>query len=659
MRVGPAGIPGCPKALVLLAGVALALGVAPALPAHAHTASPTTQKSALAANFAGRDIRRWSLIWFFSTIRARGVGPNQTRIYFRNSRLRFTANGTAYSIAGPDGSITYSAAAQGSRSTYDPATNQYHTVVPLSFSGSVFLTGIQFFVPDGVGLANRTGAATWEGEFYSDTAGTQLDWQWRGRSYRGVPAQYGEISVESTDASRECANTSNNWWYGILCLPIGESLDKYVQVASSSAAPVAPIWDIPRKAPTAIARLTGCPKVGQLAQLDGARSHSGTGRPLKYEWSFESAPDGRLPLLTSADTATPTFVPTVAGRYALQLIVSDDGVRSPPFTVEFCACVPLSADEWTFSMPDSLLLFGGMYSGLFLVGPGGSVDIEPRGRSVPSLSRDGNLVAWALDVPDESAREVPLQVSLHSRKYLETPLRQGLGLYFVQEGRVTTFPLGRVRTKYADTGFDAEVEYPAISPDNSKVAFLLGQRLYLLDTATGEALPLGSTEKSRIGNLTWSPDGSQLAFERGPREDPAIVILELHSRTERALAQGRSPAWSPTGEWIAYFDSTFKECRIIRPDGAGEKVLKTVGGGLRSVFTPWYTFDAVPVWSPDGRKLLLNVYVGETLRLRQVNRVFLLDVNSGRMKRKKWDGLEIRGWATGTAAAPGNLKTSP
>jgi hypothetical protein len=320
--------------------------------------------------------------------------------------------------------------------------------------------------------------------------------------------------------------------------------------------------------------------------------------------------------------------------------------------------VPLSVDEWTFSLPDSLLLFGGMYSGLYLVGPGGSVDIEPWGRSVPSLSRDGNLVAWALDVPDESAREVPLQVSRNSREYLETPRRQGLGLYFVQEGRVATFPLGRARTKYSHTDF-GEVEYPAISPDNSRVAFVFGQSLYSLDTATGMASSLAPAAKPYARYLSWSPDGARLAFERGPNDDPAVVVLDLQSGTEKALAKGHSPAWSPMGEWIAFFDSTFKECRVIRPDGTGEKVLKRVGGGFRSVLTPWYSFDGVPVWSPDGKKLLLNVYVGETLRLRQINRVFLLDVKTGQMKRKKWDGLEIRGWATVSGATSPTSKASP
>ncbi len=65
------------------------------------------------------------------------------------------------------------------------------------------------------------------------------------------------------------------------------------------------------------------------AYLDGSKSSSSTGDPLSYAWSFVSKPAGSTVQLSGADTAKPTFVPDMAGPYAVQLVVTAGGEIEP------------------------------------------------------------------------------------------------------------------------------------------------------------------------------------------------------------------------------------------------------------------------------------------------------------------------------------------
>jgi WD40 repeat protein len=624
-------------------------------------ASPRT--STHRANFAGKDVRHCANIWFSSTVKAEGIAASGTRIYLRNSRIRFTADGTQYAVGGPNGMITFSADVKNPSTTFDPARNEYRTVVPVSFTGRVFQAGMLFFAPTEVGLKRRAGEAVWEAEFYSDTPGVTLTWQWEARAYWGGTASYQQITVEPTDASKICAGKQNNWWYGILCMPIEESKDKFLLVARSGAATVQPVHDIPGPAPMAVAQQVRGRYVGSLVELDGTHSHSASGEPLSFEWTFMSAPRGRPPALSGADTASPTFVPAEEGCYWLQLVVSAAGVRSAPSTV-CVSSIGRVSDRWTFSLPGSVLLFTG-YGEHRLVHPGRSdyIDASEWRMSVSSFSRDGNLLAWGERVPDESARVVPLEVSMHSREFYATPHRPAVVVYFVRERRRIAFPMGRPTVRYLDR-FDW-IKETAISPDGTRVAFhgcpedcSKESGIYILEIATGKNSPPLITnirrnfEKGRftggreVSHPSWSPDGKQIVLQL----DKTVSVLDVESRQVRVLAEGRQPVWSPTGEWIAYFDEAGERVMLVRPDGTGQKTAKKLGGLFRGILAPWISFSDSPVWSPDGKKLLLNVYWGETLSLEQIYNVMLLDLDTGRMKRMRKRVLTISGWASQQAS---------
>jgi YD repeat-containing protein len=72
---------------------------------------------------------------------------------------------------------------------------------------------------------------------------------------------------------------------------------------------------------------------GDTVTLDGGGSYDVDGDPLTYRWSFTSVPDGSAATLEEGTTASPFFVPDVAGIYVVQLIVNDGAVDSDADTV--------------------------------------------------------------------------------------------------------------------------------------------------------------------------------------------------------------------------------------------------------------------------------------------------------------------------------------
>lgn len=131
--------------------------------------------------------------------------------------------------------------------------------------------------------------------------------------------------------------------------------------------------------------------------------------------------------------------------------------------------------------------------------------------------------------------------------------------------------------------------------------------------ATGELRQLGSVEAAFI---TWSPDGTSLAYTGGERQPDTreLGLVDGNGTNERLLVadigptmHGIGPVWSPTGDRIAY-----QRCEGEPDVCTGERhevVLVNVADGTETVIEPpkadgheWYPFTVS--WSPDGTTLL-------------------------------------------------------
>jgi uncharacterized protein YjdB len=82
-------------------------------------------------------------------------------------------------------------------------------------------------------------------------------------------------------------------------------------------------------APTADAGSDQTVTVNTAVSLDAAASadaeDDASATPLGFSWAFTADPSAGADALTGADTATPSFTPTVAGDYVLTLTVTDSG----------------------------------------------------------------------------------------------------------------------------------------------------------------------------------------------------------------------------------------------------------------------------------------------------------------------------------------------
>jgi protocatechuate 3,4-dioxygenase beta subunit len=118
----------------------------------------------------------------------------------------------------------------------------------------------------------------------------------------------------------------------------------------------------------------------------------------------------------------------------------------------------------------------------------------------------------------------------------------------------------------------------------------------------GGSTPLRLAEAFvRFHGVSWSPDGSQIVFA-ACRKDQVLGDEGCHSDLYIAYRDGKdikplhynpavpmyAPAWSPSGEWIAYHKGC--DVAIIQPDGAGQYTLAN-------------DCPQAIAWSPDGQRL--------------------------------------------------------
>ncbi len=269
------------------------------------------------------------------------------------------------------------------------------------------------------------------------------------------------------------------------------------------------------------------------------------------------------------------------------------------------------------------------------------------------MSRDGMTIAATLAKDDGVRRSLPLM---------------SIATYSVMERKWTEY-----KSEYEDVqNFQGAI---AIAPDASRLAFPVKKPpwknprvdIHVIDLKTGVERMHPATGRHSNIHLSWSPDGrrivyntSPMTFSEGARKySPEILILDLETGRSTKVADGVKPAWSPSGEWIAYihlekeyipdrknanaWEEVIRSIRLmsVRPDGTDAKVLRELKTSLAGP----------PVWSPDSKTILLNEgrepsFLDELLN-RSVDTVdiYLLDLTTLKATRKFKVSPPIFGWA--------------
>ncbi len=115
--------------------------------------------------------------------------------------------------------------------------------------------------------------------------------------------------------------------------------------------------------------------------------------------------------------------------------------------------------------------------------------------------------------------------------------------------------------------------------------------------ASSDAETLHGISQSALNGISWSPDGTTLAYEQAQPEGGRNIYLLSPGEQPRTLLatlfDERSPMFSPDGHFLAYVsDESGRSEVYVRPYPEGDQKWSVSTDGGQE-----------PVWSPDGREL--------------------------------------------------------
>jgi TolB protein len=143
---------------------------------------------------------------------------------------------------------------------------------------------------------------------------------------------------------------------------------------------------------------------------------------------------------------------------------------------------------------------------------------------------------------------------------------------------------------------------PRVSPDNSRVAFSElgnnGFQIKMYSLLLGRVVNFNSVGGTNI-SPAWSPSGEQLAFSSSRSGDPEIWVSDPQGNGAHRLTNSpgpdSSPTWNPkTGAQIAWVHAGHSSIpQIYIMDSDGSNVQRLTDGG----------YATSPSWSPNGQFL--------------------------------------------------------
>ena len=163
------------------------------------------------------------------------------------------------------------------------------------------------------------------------------------------------------------------------------------------------------------------------------------------------------------------------------------------------------------------------------------------------------------------------------------------------------------------TALPGRATSPAFSADGSRIAFAWngdsahgakGFDLYVKALGSETLLRLTQHPAEWISSA-WSPDGTQVAFQRLDGRDTGIYVVPALGGSERKLRSTRIPdhdlskiSWSPDGSWIAFSD--------LLPVGDGTRIslLSTETLEAKQIsIPPMCVREGLPAFSHNGKSL--------------------------------------------------------
>ncbi|HHQ47788.1 MAG TPA: protease, partial [Acidobacteria bacterium] len=219
---------------------------------------------------------------------------------------------------------------------------------------------------------------------------------------------------------------------------------------------------------------------------------------------------------------------------------------------------------------------------------------------------------WIADLSDSSIVKVPQAERSNDRD----PMWVGHTVYFLSDrkGPVTLFaydvPTGKVRQLIPNDGLD--IHWASAGPGAIVYEQFGALRLYDLATGAVRDVPVRLAAdmpqlrphfetldpKKDIVHAGISPTGKRAVFEaHGEIFTVPAEKGDIRDITRTTGAAERDPAWSPDGQWIAYFSDEPGEYTLFIRKQNGLGPIRRIDLGQPPSF--FYR----PVWSPDSTKI--------------------------------------------------------
>jgi eukaryotic-like serine/threonine-protein kinase len=188
---------------------------------------------------------------------------------------------------------------------------------------------------------------------------------------------------------------------------------------------------------------------------------------------------------------------------------------------------------------------------------------------------------------------------------LDWTLRSRSGAIFSTTDATIT-PVAVITPVTADKGLTAD---PSLSLDGTLLAFASDRAgrtdldVWIQTTVGGRPIQV-TNEPFDEREPALSPDGSRLAF-RSERDGGGIYIVPAFGGEAPRLlvAGGRRPKFSPDGRFVAYWTGT--NIGLSSAPGAYRTFIVGVDRGVPEEVGRVMPASRFPVWSPDGRSLLV------------------------------------------------------
>ena len=220
-------------------------------------------------------------------------------------------------------------------------------------------------------------------------------------------------------------------------------------------------------------------------------------------------------------------------------------------------------------------------------------------------NRTGHKEIWVMDYDGETVKRLSDDRSISllprfspdGRRLAYTSYKDGnpdLWLLDLETGHAKTFS--------SEQGLNIAGGF---SPDGTKLLMTLSRgkspNLYLKELAGG-AIERLTSHFGADSTPTFSPDARQVAFVSDRSGNPQIHVLDIPTKKITRLTSLNwcdAPAWSPTGEWIAFAG------RAHNKDKMDVFLVDITGSQLRQL-THGEGSNEDPAWSPDGRFLAFS-----------------------------------------------------